>query len=118
MIQIDTTENNSIPMFLRLTAAQRAAAWERNPPKTMTVFAEDRAKDPEAERMLAEKEAVDKIKANNRIHKMKANLAPPIDTKNMVWNQRRCRWEVPAWTISAPGTKTPRKAKGRPGRKS
>lgn len=84
---------DAIPAFLRLTAEERRAAWERNPPKPMP--AEERSRELDELRAAARKQAayerIEAMKLKQAAKKAKP-VAVKIDHKRMRWDARRNRF--------------------------
>lgn len=76
-----------IPLFVKISQEQRAAAWARNPPRE--------AKEAERMREVDRVRAEEKKRASyERIEKMKLKKARPTneDIQGKTWDPRRGRW--------------------------
>jgi len=79
---------DDIPAFLRLTAAERKAAWDKNPPKPWAL-ADDRKVSQETEAFRMER---DRKALAAKSHKKAAKAQAPIDRTGMRWDSRHNRW--------------------------
>lgn len=85
----------AIPAFLKVSAAERAAAWVANPPRAMPTFEQPKAVKPDPT-VVAIQETAEQIRRNRttaRIGRMMANVATnDIPAHHRVWDRNRSRW--------------------------
>jgi len=96
-----STTASGFPLFLLISAEERFAAWERNPPKAMPKFADTR-KSPE--QLAAEEAVLEAQREEAKAKRLKKELlltgkpavddalAVPADLSGMVYDQRRMRF--------------------------
>lgn len=92
-----------IPECLKISAEERAKAWEGHVFTCVPAFAAVKTETADTIAFRAQAEADRKVKTDNRIAKLKAKQAAkaaPVDMSNMRWDSRRNKF-VPDYVPNA-----------------